>query len=50
MSVYVDLMLDTLVECFNDDSWPVRDMACVASGKFALNYPKQVSEEALAEY
>lgn len=41
MSVYVDLMLDTLVQCFNDDSWPVRDMACVASGKFVLNYPQQ---------
>ena len=26
---YVDVLLDTLLECFNDDSWPVRDMACV---------------------
>ena len=37
----VDLLLDTLLECFNDDSWPVRDMACVAAGKFVLNFPNQ---------
>ena len=42
LGVHVDRLLDTLVDCFNDDSWPVRDMACVASGKFVLNYPKEV--------
>jgi len=41
LGVHVDRLLDTLVDCFNDDSWPVRDMACVASGKFVLNYPKE---------
>ena len=25
--------------CFKDDSWPVRDMACVASGSFIKTFP-----------
>jgi len=37
----VNVLLDTLLECFNDESWPVRDMACVAAGKFVLNFPSQ---------
>ena len=36
---HVDVLLNTLLECFGDDSWPVRDMACVAAGKFVMNYP-----------
>ena len=40
MKPYVNTLLDTLLECFKDDSWPVRDMACVAAGKFVLNFPE----------
>ena len=37
---YVDLLLSTLIECFQDESWPVRDMACVASGSFITSFPE----------
>ena len=36
---YVDLLLETLIECFQDESWPVRDMACVACGSFVAAFP-----------
>ena len=39
VSPHVEVLLDTLLECFEDDSWPVRDMACVAAGKFVLSFP-----------
>ncbi|XP_023321414.1 uncharacterized protein LOC111696105 isoform X2 [Eurytemora carolleeae] len=38
---YVQHLLRTLIECFKDDSWPVRDMACVAAGSFVCCYPEE---------
>lgn len=38
---YVDLLLRTLISCFKDDSWPVRDMACVAAGSFVRCFPEE---------
>lgn len=37
---HVQSLLSTLIECFYDESWPVRDMACVAAGSFILSYPQ----------
>ena len=36
---HVDVLLETLIECFQDESWPVRDMACVACGSFVSAFP-----------
>ena len=33
-------MLQALLECFGDDSWPVRDATCIASGHFVRVLPK----------
>ncbi|PIK47878.1 hypothetical protein BSL78_15253 [Apostichopus japonicus] len=33
---YVQRLLTALLICFEDDSWPVRDAACVACGNFIL--------------
>ena len=30
LAPHVNDLLSTLIETFHDDSWPVRDMACVA--------------------
>ncbi|XP_076321586.1 uncharacterized protein LOC143231011 [Tachypleus tridentatus] len=38
---HVQKLLQTLVICFQDDSWPVRDAACLASGNFVLCYPEE---------
>ncbi|KAK7067123.1 hypothetical protein SK128_006222 [Halocaridina rubra] len=34
-------LLQALTVCFNDDSWPVRDAACVACGNFVLCFPEE---------
>eukprot|EP00088_Acartia_fossae_P034486 TRINITY_DN3539_c0_g1_i5.p1 TRINITY_DN3539_c0_g1~~TRINITY_DN3539_c0_g1_i5.p1 ORF type:complete len:776 (-),score=143.13 TRINITY_DN3539_c0_g1_i5:435-2762(-) len=41
LNPFVPTLLSTLIECFQDDSWPVRDMACVAAGSFIHSYPDQ---------
>ena len=41
---FVKKLLDGLLVCFNDDSWPVRDTACVACGQFALSHPDVCKE------
>ncbi|XP_069947030.1 uncharacterized protein [Cherax quadricarinatus] len=38
---HVPDLLHTLTVCFNDDSWPVRDAACVACGNFILCFPEE---------
>lgn len=38
---HVDRLLQALLVCFFDESWPVRDAACVASGRFAGAYPDE---------
>ena len=34
-------LLNTLLVCFQDDSWPVRDHACVAAGSFLAAFPAE---------
>nr|XP_026694367.1 uncharacterized protein LOC113475084 [Ciona intestinalis] len=38
---FVPELLAALLECFKDDSWPVRDAACIACGNFVLSYPDE---------
>ncbi|CAN8000002.1 unnamed protein product [Ixodes hexagonus] len=38
---FVPKLLDTLVICFQDESWAVRDAACLACGNFLLCYPEE---------
>ena len=33
-------MLNSLIDCFGDDSWPVRDATCIASGNFVNTLPE----------
>lgn len=33
-------MLKSLIDCFGDDSWPVRDATCIASGNFVNTLPE----------
>ncbi|PIK43733.1 hypothetical protein BSL78_19410 [Apostichopus japonicus] len=40
---YVQRLLMALLICFEDDSWPVRDAACVACGNFILCFPEEAS-------
>ncbi|XP_072032350.1 uncharacterized protein [Amphiura filiformis] len=46
---YVNVLLKALLVCFKDDSWPVRDAACIACGNFVLCFPDEArpSMEAL---
>lgn len=37
----VPSLLDALLGCFLDDSWPVRDAACVACGNFILAFAQE---------
>ena len=39
-------MLEALVMCFRDESWPVRDAAIMACGSFVATFP----EESEAKY
>ncbi len=41
LAAHVDRLLKALLVCFFDESWPVRDAACVASGRFAGAYPEE---------
>ncbi|XP_067136446.1 uncharacterized protein [Centruroides vittatus] len=38
---HVPCLLSTLLECFQDESWPVRDAACLACGNFVMCYPEE---------
>ncbi|ROT82029.1 uncharacterized protein [Penaeus vannamei] len=38
---HVPDLLHALTVCFSDDSWPVRDAACVACGNFILCFPDE---------
>lgn len=42
---FVQTLLQALLMCFHDESWPVRDEACLACGRFCRAYP----QECLAE-
>lgn len=36
---HVATLLDAMLDCFRDESWPVRDAACVALGDFVGAFP-----------
>lgn len=38
---FVPRILDALHVCFKDESWPVRDTACVACGNFIAAFPEE---------
>ena len=38
---HIPRLLEALIVCFNDDSWPVRDAACVACGNFVLCFSEE---------
>ena len=40
---FVDDLLACLIDCFKDESWPVRDSACVSTGKFVKTFPEESS-------
>jgi len=45
LSPYVVMLLQALIMCFHDESWPVRDEACLACGTFCLAYPEECKPE-----
>lgn len=38
---HIEKLLETLVDCFKDESWPVRDAACIACGAFVATFPEE---------
>ena len=38
---YITPMLNALLDCFKDASWPVRDCACIACGHFVSTFPEE---------
>jgi len=42
---FVHMLLQALVVCFHDESWPVRDEACLACGIFCKAYPDECRQE-----
>ena len=37
-------MLNALLDCFKDASWPVRDCACLACGHFVVTFPEECAK------
>jgi len=42
---HVVILLQALLMCFHDESWPVRDEACLACGIFCRAYPEECRVE-----
>lgn len=42
---HVTVLLQALLMCFHDESWPVRDEACLACGTFCRAYPEECRPE-----
>lgn len=42
---HIKQILQALLVCFQDESWPVRDCACLVCGSVISKYPKQVQED-----
>ena len=38
---HIPALLEALVDCFKDESWPVRDAACLACGSFVATFPDE---------
>ena len=45
LSPYVNMLLQALLMCFHDESWPVRDEACLACGTFCIAYVEECRPE-----
>ena len=45
MRNYVDLLMQALLMCFHDESWPVRDEACLATATLCRAYPEECLPE-----
>jgi len=45
LSPYVPALLQSLLLCFHDESWPVRDEAALACGTFCRAYPEECRPE-----
>jgi len=43
-------LLDCLIDCFGDDSWPVRDATCIAAGNFVRSLPDKTRSKHPALY
>lgn len=41
VSPFVPQLLEALLDCFKDESWPVRDAACLACGRFVRAFPEE---------
>lgn len=41
----IDVLLQALLMCFHDESWPVRDEACLACGTLCKSYPEECRSE-----
>lgn len=37
-------LLDALISCFDDESWPVRDAACCSLGSFIFLFPEEIKQ------
>ncbi|KAK2162572.1 hypothetical protein LSH36_96g05027 [Paralvinella palmiformis] len=47
---FVAKLLDALLVCFKDESWPVRDASCVSCGNFVLCFPDEARDTMEALY
>jgi len=45
LAPFVPILLQALLMCFHDESWPVRDEACLACGIFCIAYPAECEPE-----
>mmetsp|Transcript_14590 Transcript_14590/g.22519 ORF Transcript_14590/g.22519 Transcript_14590/m.22519 type:complete len:810 (+) Transcript_14590:25-2454(+) len=45
LAPFVPMLLQALILCFHDESWPVRDEACLACGKFVKAYPEECLDD-----
>ena len=45
LAPFVPLLLQALLVCFHDESWPVRDEACLACEIFVGSYPEECQPE-----
>lgn len=45
LQLHVVILLQALLMCFHDESWPVRDEACLACGIFCRAYPEECKSE-----
>lgn len=41
---HLNRLLEALTTCFGDDSWPVRDTACIGLGNLVSVFPKETRE------